>query len=229
MRIFTIKTVPTVGWSSSHPHNIRPNPTTLFWLALGLFLFGAGETLLIAACIGVSPWTVLAQGIAVSFNIGIGAATFVVSLAVLLLWLPLRQCPGIGTVCNVLIISATIGFLLPYVPAPENYWARILEVGLGTLIVGLGSGIYLVANLGAGPRDGLMTGLQSLTKFPIAWVRASIEITTILCGWMLGGTVGIGTVMFAIGIGPAVSAGLYLTAYCTGAPVRSKTAATNRE
>ena len=217
MRIFAIKNVPAIGWSSSHPHNIRPRPKTVFWLALGLFLFGAGETLLIAAGIGVSPWTVLAQGIAVSFDIGIGAATFVVSLGVLLLWLPLRQRPGIGTLCNVLIISATIGFLLPYIPAPESFWARVLEVCLGTLIVGLGSGIYLVANLGAGPRDGLMTGLQSLTGFPIAWVRASIEVAAIACGWMLGGTVGFGTVMFAIGIGPTVSAGLYLTIYCAGA------------
>ena len=146
MRIFAIKNVPAIGWSSSHPHNIRPRPKTVFWLALGLFLFGAGETLLIAAGIGVSPWTVLAQGIAVSFDIGIGAATFVVSLGVLLLWLPLRQRPGIGTLCNVLIISATIGFLLPYIPEPESYWARGLEVCLGTLIVGLGRGVYLVAN-----------------------------------------------------------------------------------
>lgn len=222
MRIFAVKSVPIVGWSSSDPFNLKPRLPSLFWLALGLFLFGLGETFLIAANAGVSPWTVLAQGISQTFDISIGVSTFVVSLAILVLWIPLRQRLGVGTVLNVLIISATIEFLLPLIPTPDEYAVKLIQAGVGTLLVGLGSGIYLVANLGAGPRDGLMTGLQRLCGLPIAAVRGGLEVTVIACGWMLGGTVGVGTVLFAIGIGPAVSAGLFLTAYCSGTPVRSE-------
>lgn len=219
MRFLKVKSVPHVSWSSTQPFNLRPGPITIFWLALGLFLFGLGETLLIAAGIGVSPWTVLAQGIGLTFDLSIGAATFVVSLCVLLLWLPLRQRPGMGTVLNVLIISATIEFVLPFIPDFDSDISQLSVVCLGTFTVGLGSGIYLVANLGAGPRDGLMTGLQALSGLSIAWVRTLIEISVVFCGWLLGGEVGIGTVIFAFGIGPSVSIGLYLTAYCAGASV----------
>ncbi len=223
MRIFSVRGVPLVGWSSADPFNFRPRVPTLFWLSFGLFLFGTGEALLIAAGAGVSPWTVLAQGLGRSLGIGIGAATFLVSVAILLLWIPLRQRPGIGTVFNAFIIAATIEYLLPVLPAPAEGVGQLLQAALGTLTVGLGSGIYLVANLGPGPRDGLMTGLQRLTGYPIAGVRTCIEIAVIGAGWALGGTVGLGTVLFAFGIGPAVSVGLYLTALVSGAPVRPET------
>jgi len=216
MNIFRIKAVPVVGWSSKDAFNLRPPPVAIFWLFIGLVLFGVGETMLIAAGIGVSPWTVLAQGVSASTGIGIGAATFWVSVAILALWIPLRQKPGIGTLSNVVIIAATIEFALPYIPEPEGYAARLALAVSGTLTVGIGSGIYLVANLGPGPRDGLMTGLQRFTNRPISWVRTFIELSAVGCGWLLGGTVGIGTVIFALGIGPAVSAGLYLTARCSG-------------
>lgn len=212
MKIFSIREVPLVGWSSRDPSCLRPRPTTICWLVFGLFLFGLGEVLLIAAGIGVTPWTVLAQGIGRQFDIGIGAATLLIGVVVLLLWIPLRRRPGIGTFSNVIIVAATIEFLLPYVPVPQAYPLKLLEVITGIFLIGLGSGAYLVANLGAGPRDGLMTGIQSITGAPIAFVRLSIELIAVFCGWLLGGVVGLGTVLFAVGVGPAVSLGLYLTA-----------------
>ena len=184
-------------------------------LTIGLLLFGAGEALLIAGGIGVSPWTVIAQGVGITVGIGIGAATLAVSLVVLLFWIPLRQRIGIGTVLNAIIISVTIEFLLPYLPAFESTSVNILQACVGTIVVGLGSGIYLIANLGPGPRDGLMTGLQRVSGAPVASVRAAIELIVVLGGWLLGGTVGIGTLIFAFGIGPAVSAGLFITARCS--------------
>ena len=143
-------------------------------------------------------------------------ATFAVSVRVLLLWIPLRQRIGIGTLLNAVIISATIEYLLPFLPSFDSFGVSLFQACLGTVGVGLGSGIYLVANLGPGPRDGLMTGLQRVTGAPVAPLRAVIEVTVVLAGWSLGGTVRIGTVVFALGIGPAVSAGLYLTARVSG-------------
>ena len=210
MKIFKVKSVPVVGWSSETPRNLRPRISTLFWLIIGLFLFGTGETLLIGAGAGVSPWTVFAQGISLTFGVSIGTATLYIGIGVLLLWIPLKRTPGIGTILNVIIIAGVIEFLLPYIPNPVSYVGMGAQTIAGILLVGLGSGFYLVANLGAGPRDGLMTGLQQLTNAPIAWVRISIEIIVTIIGWTLGGVVGVGTVMFALGIGPAVSAGLFL-------------------
>lgn len=222
MKIFKVKSVPDVGWSSEKPLNFRPRVATMFWLIVGLFLFGTGETLLIAAGAGVSPWTVFAQGISVTFGIGIGAATLYIGIGILLLWIPLKRTPGIGTVMNVIIIAGVIEFVLPYIPNPETYIGMGAFTVIGILMVGLGSGFYLIANLGAGPRDGLMTGLQQRTNAPIAWVRLSIEITVTLIGWILGGVVGFGTVLFAIGIGPAVSTGLYLVGAASGARAKSE-------
>ena len=210
MRIFMVRSVPFTSWSSSEPLNFHPKLKTLGFLCFGLFIFGLGEILLIAAGLGVTPWTVLAQGLGEHFEASIGTATFIVSVGVLLLWIPLRQIPGLGTILNVIIIAATIEFVLPILPPIENLEARFLLVTMGIVLVGIGSGIYLVANLGAGPRDGVMTGLQSVTQLPIAWIRIGIELSVVLSGWLLGGVVGLGTIMFALGIGPAVSAGLFL-------------------
>ena len=117
--------------------------------------------------------------------------------------------PGVGTILNVIIIAAVIEWSLPYLPHPEQYGFKILQALIGTVIVGIASGIYLIANLGPGPRDGLMTGFQRVTGLPIAWVRAFIEIVVVAIGWTLGGTIGLATVLFAFGIGPAVSVGLF--------------------
>ncbi len=207
--IFTLKKIPILSWSSFDSLNLKPKSITLIYLILGLILFGLGETLLITANAGVSPWTVLAQGISVKTGYSIGITTFVVSISVLCLWIPLRQKPGIGTILNTIIISVVIDVSLPYLPSPELLVIQILQIIIGVLIVGLGSGFYLVANLGPGPRDGLMTGLQKKTNQPISLIRAIIEISAVIGGWYLGGVVGIGTIVFALGIGPFVSAGLF--------------------
>ena len=212
MKIFTVRSVPTTQWSSDEPLNFSPKPLTLFFLILGLFLFGLGESLIITASIGMSPWTVLAEGLSLTSGLSIGALTFLISLAVLLLWIPLKQKAGIGTLLNVIIIAAVIEWSLPYLPHPETYLMQVLQAILGTLVVGFASGIYLIANLGPGPRDGLMTGCQRVTNLPIAWVRVFLEIIVISIGWLLGGSIGVATVIFAFGIGPAVSLGLYFIA-----------------
>lgn len=210
MKLFAVKAVPTVNWSSSHPLNFKPAPFTFFLLCFGLTMFGLGEALMIAAGFGVSPWLVLSQGIAEISSISIGLATFFVSVVVLLLWIPLKQTPGLGTLLNALIIAAVIDYSLPWLPYPQTLFFKGLESVAGIIMVGFGSAIYLMAHLGAGPRDGLMTGLQRVTQFPIARVRTSIEIVVVVLGFLLGGTVGLGTFLFAFGIGPAVSAGLFV-------------------
>ena len=204
--------MPTTEWSSEKPLNFSPKPLTVIILCLGLILFGLGESLIITASAGMSPWTVLAEGLSMTTGLSIGALTFIISLGVLLLWIPLKQQAGVGTILNVIIIAAVIEWSLPYLPHPETYAIQIIQAIIGTLVVGIASGIYLIANLGPGPRDGLMTGFQKATNLPIAWVRVLLEITVISIGYALGGTIGLATIIFAFGIGPAVSLGLYLIA-----------------
>jgi len=207
--IFSLKKVPTLSWSSFDALNLKPRIITLLYLIIGLILFGLGETMLIAANVGVSPWTVLAQGISIKTGYSIGISTFIVSIGVLILWIPLKQKPGIGTILNTIIISIVLDVSLPYLPTPESFFLQALQVFIGVIIVGLGSGFYLIANLGPGSRDGLMTGLQKKTNLPIALIRATIEVSAVVFGFYLGGVVGVGTLVFAFGIGPAVSAGLF--------------------
>ena len=206
----SIKNIPKVSWSSDKPLNLKPKFSTFIFLCLGLSLFGLGEGLLIISFTGASPWSVLAQGISLNIDLSIGTITLLISLAVLIFWLPLNQKPGIGTILNALIIAIMIDVSIAFIPTPENYISQLLLAIIAVLTVGLGGGIYLVANLGAGPRDGLMVGLQKKTNLPIAAVRAFLEITVVSIGWYLGGTVGVGTLLFAFGIGPAVALGLYL-------------------
>ena len=207
--IFTLREIPVLSWSSVDTLNLKPKSITLIYLILGLILFGLGETLLITAGVGVSPWTVLAQGISFKTGYSIGLTTFFVSIGVLCLWIPLRQKPGVGTILNTIIVSIVIDVSLSYLPAPELLVFQILQVIIGVVIVGLGSGFYLIANLGPGSRDGLMTGLQKITNLSISLIRAIIEISAVIVGWYLGGVVGIGTVVFALAIGPFVSASLF--------------------
>ena len=205
-----IKKIPKVNWSSNKPYNFRPKFSTFFFLCLGLTLFGLGEGLLIVSFTGASPWSVLAQGISININLSIGTITLLISIAVLILWIPLGLKPGMGTIFNALIIAFMIDLCIEFIPTPTNYTNQILLAVLSVLAVGIGGGIYLISNLGAGPRDGLMIGLQKLTKLPIAAVRGTLEISVVSIGWYLGGTVGIGTLLFAFGIGPCVALGLYL-------------------
>ncbi len=205
-----IKKIPKVNWSSKKTHNFKPRFSTLFFCCFGLTLFGLGEGLLIVSFTGASPWSVLAQGISLNANLSIGIITFIISISVLILWIPLNQKPGIATILNALIIAIMIDFCIKYVPTPSNYYYQLILAIVSVITVGVGGGIYLVSNLGAGPRDGLMVGLQNKTNLPIALVRAILEITVVSIGWYLGGTVGIGTLLFAFGIGPCVALGLYL-------------------
>ena len=205
-----IKKIPKVKWSSEKPFNFKPKFSTFFFLCFGLSLFGLGEGLLIVSFTGASPWSVLAQGISLNVNLSIGTITLLISIAVLILWIPLGQKPGMGTILNALIIAIMIDLCIKYVPTPSNYINQLILAIISVITVGIGGGIYLVSNLGAGPRDGLMIGLQKLTNFPIAVVRATLEISVVSIGWYLGGTVGIGTLLFAFGIGPCVALGLYL-------------------
>ena len=206
----SIKNVPKVSWSSKKPLNLKPKLSTFIFLCFGLTLFGLGEGLLLVSLTGASPWSVLAQGISLHVDLSIGVITLFVSSFVLFFWFFLDQKPGIGTIMNIIIIAIMIDISIFYFQAPENYVSKIIMAVIAVLIVGLGSGFYLVANLGPGPRDGLMVGLQKKTKLPIALVRAFLEITVVITGWYLGGTVGIGTLLFAFGVGPAVALGLYI-------------------
>ena len=205
-----IKNIPIVSWSSDSSFNFKPKLSTSFFLIFGLAIFGLGEGLLILSTTGNSPWSVLAEGISNTTSLSIGAATFFISVSVLFLWIFIKQKPGLGTIFNIIIIAGMIDITLNFFDAPSSLWMKYFLSIFSVLLVGLGSGIYLVANLGPGPRDGLMTGLTKLTNLPIALVRAFLEISAVLAGWYLGGTVGAGTLIFAFGIGPCVALGLFL-------------------
>ena len=205
-----IKKIPVVSWSSDKPLNLKPKLSTFFFLCFGLVIFGLGEGLLIVSASGASPWSVLAQGISSKSEFSVGLITFLISVSVLIFWIPLNQKPGIGTILNALIVALMIDICIKYFPTPENFLSQTLLGAMAVLLTGIGGGIYLIANLGAGPRDGLMVGLQIKTNLPIAAVRATLEITVVSIGWYLGGTVGIGTLLFAFGIGPCVALGLFL-------------------
>ena len=205
-----IKKIPKVNWSSKKTYNFKPKFSTLFFCCFGLMLFGLGEGLLIVSFTGASPWSVLAQGISLNVNQSIGMITFLISISVLILWIPLGQKPGMATILNALIIALMIDLCIKFVPTPSNYYNQFILAIISVITVGIGGGIYLVSNLGAGPRDGLMVGLQKKTNLPIALVRAALEISVVSIGWYLGGIVGIGTLFFAFGIGPCVALGLYL-------------------
>jgi uncharacterized membrane protein YczE len=206
----SIRSIPKVSWSSNNPLNFNPKLSTFVFLCIGLSLFGLGEGLIMISYIGNSPWQVLAQGISLHADFSIGFITFLISISVLSLWIFLGQKPGMGTFLNAIIIAAMIDLSIAFIPTPDLYISKFLMLVCGVLFVGFGSGLYLIANLGPGPRDGLMTGLQRKTKLPIAFVRACIEIAVASVGWYLGGTLGEGTLLFAFGIGPAVALGLYV-------------------
>ena len=201
MERVTLPEVPLSRW--------RPSPARFTRLIVGLCLFGVGEALLVAADLGVSPWTVLAQGLSIQTGISVGAATVVTSCALLLLWIPLRQRPGLGTLLNAVLIGVLIDITLVLLPDAMPIVVRALFVLVGIALVGLGSGLYLTSRLGPGPRDGLMTGLHRRTGVSLRLVRAFIEVSAVSIGFLLGGTVGVGTVVFALLIGPAVQAGVH--------------------
>lgn len=172
----------------------------------GVWMFGTGEACLVHARLGNSPWTVFAQGVSKHSPFAVGTATIVVSFFVMLLWIPLRQRPGVGTILNAVLIGLAIDVMLPLLPGPWGIGPRLLFVAIGIALVAGGSGLYLTAQLGPGPRDGLMTGLHFRTGRSLRVIRTLIEGTALVAGFVLGGRVGIGTVAFATLIGPGVQA-----------------------
>ena len=208
--VLTLKKIPVLKWSSKYEYNLRPKKLTLFYLILGLVLFGIGEALLITANIGVSPWFVLHQGLSFKTGYSIGITTFIVSIIVLIFWFPLKQKPGIGTILNAILISVVIDLSLFILPYPKEFLFQLLQVITGILIIGLGSGYYLASNLGAGPRDGLMVALVRKSNKSIVLIRTVLELTAVGTGFYLGGIVGIGTILYAVGIGLSVSLGLFI-------------------
>lgn len=174
----------------------------LLRLIPGLLLYGVADAFMIEAAVGVDSWTVFAQGISVHTGLSIGLLTNVIGLLVLLLWIPLRQKPGLGTVLNILLVGPGIELGLWLLPTPSEMWLRVAFFVIGLLLLAVASGIYIGANLGPGPRDGLMTGIHTRFGTPL-WVgRTAVEVTVLAIGWILGGNVGVGTVAFALLIGP---------------------------
>ena len=209
-KIFSFTCVPSLFWSAPTPLSIKPPLLSVLFLFIGLSIFGFGHAILFGSNYGVSPWMVLAQGLAIEFGIGIGLSIIVVSFGVLLFWIPLKEKPGIGTFINFFVVAAVIEMTLPYIPYQTDISLKLIQVFLGILVIGIGGSIYLIANLGPGPRDGLMTGISKKTKIPMAYVRNVLEISVVIIGWSLGGTAGVGTLIFAIMIGPVIVAYMYL-------------------
>ncbi|WP_411976300.1 YczE/YyaS/YitT family protein [Sulfitobacter faviae] len=210
MSFLSVTSVPRLRWSSPKAFTLRPPFASMVFLVLGLVMFGLGEALLVTAGVGVSPWTVFAEGVTRITGWSLGFATFLISAVVLLLWIPLMQTPGIGTILNAVIVALVLEYALPILPHFDSYLANAMLALTGVFVTGFGGAIYLVANLGPGPRDGLMTGLQRVTGKPIALVRMSIELSVVAIGWALGGTLGLGTLLFAVGIGPAMAIGMQI-------------------
>lgn len=177
-------------------------------LIFGLMIFGVGEAFLVVTSLGNSPWIVLSEGISLNSNLNIGESTFLVSVVVLLLWIPLRQKPGFGTLANIVVIAASIELGLLIIPTVETIYFKYFYVLFGIALVGIGSALYITCGLGTGPRDGLMTGLHYKTGVRVGRVRLGIEVVAMSIGAFLGGSLGIGTALFALLIGQSVAISL---------------------
>lgn len=208
-------TIPHVPWRAQHKWDI--NAQRLLILFFGLAIFGLGDAALVQSHIGNAPWTVLAQGLSKSFGTSIGVMTAIVSCFVLLMWIPLREKPGFGTLANILIIASFIQIGVTYIPAATTFLGGILFAFIGVAAVGLGSALYISVGLGSGPRDGAMTGLHRVSGVRISRVRFGIEMAVLTLGAVIGGRVGLGTAIFALFIGQsiAISCGILarLTSY----------------
>jgi uncharacterized membrane protein YczE len=197
------RTFPHVPWAARG--RWQPSLSTFAILIGGLSLFGFGEGLLFVAHNGNSPWVVLSEGISARSGLSVGVVTALVSISVLTLWIPLKEKPGLGTVMNIIVIAAVLEITIDHLPAITNHVAAVAADIAAVLAIGLGSAFYLTTKLGPGPRDGLMTSLHNRTGVRVSRVRLSIELTVLAIGWLLGGTVGLGTLLFAGGIGRAIA------------------------
>lgn len=195
---------------------VRGVRARLLQLAAGLVLYGVSSSLLVLGGLGLDPWDVFHQGLAHHTSLAIGTWAILVGVAVLLLWIPLRQKPGIGTLANVVVVGGTMDVVLGHVHAPHELPARIACLVGGVFLNGVATGAYIGAGLGPGPRDGLMIGLAA-RGHSIRVVRTGIEVTVLVTGWLLGGTVGVGTVLYALSIGPL--AHVFIPLFARGRPV----------
>ena len=200
------KTVPVTPWTAQSRWDLSPLRTGV--LFFGLFIFGLGDSLLIQSNIGNAPWSVLAQGISKRLDITMGWSTFGISSLVLLLWIPLKERPGFGTLSNIIIIAAAIQVGVTVFPQQDSYLLGIVYCLIGIGMVGAGSALYITCGLGPGPRDGLMTALHHRSGIRIGRVRLAIEGSVLVLGWALGGTVGLGTLLFATLIGQSIAVAL---------------------
>jgi len=200
------KTVPLTPWTATSRWDL--SFTRVLNLFGGLFIFGIGDSLLIQGNIGNAPWSVFAQGVSQKLDITMGWSTFGISALVLLAWIPLREKPGFGTIANIVIIAIAIQVGVTIIPLQHNYYVGILYSLLGVAAVGIASSIYITCGLGPGPRDGLMTALHHRTGIRVGRVRMAIETTVVLFGALLGGNVGLGTLIFAAFIGQSVAIAL---------------------
>lgn len=205
------KTIPSTSWRADTTWGLLNGKQSLqrfLILIFGLTLFGIGEAFLVITSLGNSPWVVLSEGISLNSNLNIGQATFFVSLMVLFFWIPLKQKPGFGTLANIVVISASIELGLLIIPEGNNLALKVFYVLFGILLVGIGSALYITCGLGTGPRDGLMTGLHYRTGVRVGRVRLGIEMVALTTGASLGGSLGVGTALFALLIGQSVAISL---------------------
>jgi len=200
------RTIPHTPWAAKHRWDLSlPRLSILFF---GLFIFGLGDSLLVLSETGNAPWTVLAQGVSKLLDISLGISTFAISTLVLLLWIPLREKPGFGTLANILIIASAIQLGVNVFPSANNYLVGVVMDLFGIALVGMGSALYITCALGPGPRDGLMTAIHNRTKIRVGRVRLGIEGTVLILGGLLGGTIGLGTALFALLIGQSIAVSL---------------------
>lgn len=204
------KTIPHTPWRALHRWDLSLHRVAI--LFVGLAIFGLGDSLLIQSNIGNAPWTVFAQGLAERTGLSIGWSTAVTSIFVLLIWIPLRERPGFGTISNIVLIALFIEIGTHLFPKQESYLSGIAFALLGIALVGAGSALYITCGLGPGPRDGAMTGLHRVSGIRVSRVRLAIEVTVLIAGWALGGTVGLGTLLFALLIGNSIAISLGLLA-----------------
>lgn len=205
------KTIPITPWRANTTWGLITAPYAIqrmLVLIFGLMIFGVGEAFLVVTSLGNSPWVVLSEGISLNSTLNIGESTFLVSVVVLLLWIPLRQKPGFGTLANIVVIAAAIELGLLIIPTVENIYVKYFYVLFGIALVGIGSSLYITCGLGTGPRDGLMTGLHYKTGVRVGRVRLGIEIVALSIGAFLGGSLGVGTALFALLIGQSVAVSL---------------------
>ena len=207
------KTIPHTPWRAEQRWQLSPSRISI--LFFGLAIFGLGDSLLVQGNTGNAPWTVFAQGLSLKTGLPLGVSTFLISVTVLLIWIPLKEKPGFGTLANIVLIASFIQIGISIFPLQESLALGVLFDFVGILLVGIGSALYITCGLGPGPRDGAMTGIHRVTGVRVGRVRLGIEITVLAVGWLMGGTVGVGTLLFALLIGESIAISLGILARLT--------------